>query len=389
MDEFFAAVERLDHPEWVGRPIIVGGSPDGRGVVSTASYEARVFGVRSAMPAAIAARLCPDAVWVRPRGERYMDVARDVRDIFDDVTPVVEPMSIDEAYLDVTPVGSDSSHPVSVAEGIRERVRALGITCSVGLGSSKTVAKIASDIDKPDGLTVVWPGQEGSFLGPLAAERLPGVGAVTQLRLARFGLHTLGDLAALDVTTARQVLGSMGPSLARRARGIDRQPVQTSHVRKSVSRERTFATDVCTGEEVRVALTRLAESVGRRLKRKGLKGRTVTVKLRFADFTTRTVQTTLGATTDRVGEFLPVALDLLDDAWAEGAGLRLLGVGLSGFEDSVEQLDLLDDSSGDDGRDDAIVESMEAVRERFGRRAISRGMPPPSRGESESREGSS
>jgi DNA polymerase-4 len=377
LDAFFAAVEQLDHPEWRGKPVIVGGDPSRRGVVSTCSYEARAFGVRSAMSSARAAQLCPQAIWTSGSFERYREVSAAVRAIFRAETSLVQPVSIDEAFLDVTPGRFTTEHPVAVARRIRARVAELGVTCSVGLSAVKSVAKIASDHDKPDGLTIVCPGEEGSFLAPLPIRAMPGIGPKTAERLYALGIRTLGELAALDEITSAEVLGSHGIGLVARARGLDRRQVHDNDPVKSVSNERTFATDVRTPDEVDGALAKLSAKVGQRLRRKGLSGRTVTVKLRFSDFTTKTVRRTLAAATDDESVFGTVARELLRQAWSPGVGLRLLGVGVSGFDDKTVQLDLLDDtatgntltSSGRTVREE-LVRGVDAVRTKFGDDAV-------------------
>lgn len=377
LDAFFAAVEQLDHPEWRGRPVIVGGDPSRRGVVSTCSYEARRFGVRSAMPSARAAQLCPDAVWAPSRFDRYHEVSEQVRAIFRDESPRVQPVSVDEAYLDVTPGRFTSEHPVDIAKRIRARVATLGITCSVGVSAVKSVAKIASDHDKPDGLTVVCPGEEPAFLAPLPVRAMPGVGPKTAERLTSLGIRTLGDVASLDDATAAEVLGPHGVGLVRRARGLDERDVHENEPVKSVSNERTFATDVRTPPEVDEALHTLAAKVGSRLRRKGVAGRTVTVKLRFSDFTTKTVRRTLAGPTDDESVFEPIAVELLRQAWTPGVGLRLLGIGVSGFDDKAQQLELglsetADERHASPRRDD-LVRGVDAIRERFGSDSVSSG----------------
>jgi len=376
MDAFFASVEQLDHPEWRGRPVIVGGNPSGRGVVSTASYEARVHGVRSAMPAAQARRLCPDAVWARPRFERYSELSLLVRAILERHTPQVEPTSIDEAYLDVTP-GLSGRHPVDIAEQIQCEVDALGLSCSLGVASGKTLAKIASDREKPHGITVVWPGTESAFLAPLSVSVLPGVGGTTAQRLQQAGIRTLGELGRLDPRTAEILAGAWGPELIDRARGIDERPVTISRDVKSVSNERTFARDMHERGEVEHALGALVSKVAGRLRARALTARTFTVKLRFADFTTRTAQRTVSTPTDLEDEMLSVALALLRGAWSAGAGLRLLGFGASGFDQPAHQLGLLgtDESADVDTRPRrrALAAEIDAIRERFGDDALKRG----------------
>jgi DNA polymerase-4 len=384
LDAFFAAVEQLDHPEWRGKPVIVGGDPGKRGVVSTCSYEARKFGVRSAMPSTRAAQLCPDAIWTHGSFERYGEMSRKVRAIFEDESPSVQPVSIDEAYLDVTPGRYTSEHPVAIARRIRERVAELGITCSVGVSRSKSVAKIASDHDKPDGLTVVCPGEEAEFLAPLPVRAMPGVGPRTAERLTTLGIRTLGDLAALDDITAAEVLGSHGVGLVARARGLDTREVHDNEAAKSVSNERTFATDVRTIDEVDGALAALAAKVGQRVRRKGVAGRTVTIKVRFSDFTTKTVRRTLSAPSDDEAVFGPVARELLASAWSPGIGLRLLGVGLSGFDERATQPGLFDPQDLEGSSEPAeptlsaeerarLVRGIDAVREKYGDAAIRRG----------------
>lgn len=382
LDAFFAAVEQLDHPEYRGKPVIVGGDPSRRGVVSTCSYEARAFGVRSAMPAARAAQLCPDAIWAKPQFGRYQEMSHAVFAILRDESPSVQPVSIDEAFIDATPGTFAAEHPVAIARRIRARVAKLGLTISVGVATSKTVAKIASDHDKPDGLTVVCPGDEAAFLAPLPIRDMSGIGPKTAARLNGVGIRSLGDLAALDEPTSRELLGSHGPGLVARARGMDDRPVRVNDPAKSVSNERTFATDVRLPADVYGALDILAAKVGQRLRRKEIAGRTVTVKLRFSDFTTKTVRRTLEHATDDELVFGPVARELLHQAWSPGVGLRLLGVGISGFEERSVQLDLLDVSGVAEPEADSqsgaspprsragLVRGIDAVRERFGDDAV-------------------
>lgn len=373
MDAFFAAVEQLDHPEWRGKPVIVGGSAEGRGVVSAASYEARAFGVRSAMPSAQAARLCPDAIWARGSFGRYRELSRQVMEILASVTPHVQQVSIDEAYLDVTPTELRPTDPVQIARDIQLRVDALGLSCSIGVATSKTLAKIASDRDKPHGITVVSPGTEADFLAPMPVTAIPGVGAATAGRLRDAGMKTLGDLARLDEATAAQLLGSWGPELVRRARGIDDRPVHDVEGVKSVSHEHTFARDVRERPEVERAVRELVEKVAERLRRKQLAARTVTVKLRYADFTTCTVSRTLPAATDLETDMAPVAMELLRTAWTPGTGLRLVGFGASGFAEATRQLDLFSGEEPDRPRRKALADSLDEIRRKFGSDSVSYG----------------
>ncbi|TLM79490.1 MAG: DNA polymerase IV [Actinobacteria bacterium] len=376
MDAFFASVEQLDHPEWRGRAVVVGGSPQGRGVIAAASYEARAYGVHSAMSAARAARLLPaDAVWARGNFERYAQVSAAIRALFEAETPHVRMASVDEAYLDVTPSEARPEHPVAVARRLIDAVDAMGLSCSVGVATSATVAKIASDRDKPHGLTVVPPGTEAEFLAPLAVGLMPGVGAVSQERLVSHGVLTLGDLAALDDATARDLVGSGGPDLVRRARGVDPTPVRPREAAKSVSREHTFATDLREEGEVLAELTRLTDEVCARMRRKGVAGRTVTVKLRYSDFTTRVASRTVATATDSPEAVLAAARETLRSAWTPGTGLRLLGVGVSHLVDPAEQLDLFGEADAERrGRDERLGSSLEAIRERFGDGAVGVGL---------------
>lgn len=371
MDAFFASVEQLDHPEWRGRPVVVGGSPDSRGVIAAASYEARRYGVRSAMPSARAARLLPaDAVWTRGDFARYGEMSAAVFAVFEAFTPEVQGASIDEAYLEVTPTPG-SPHPVEVARSIQDAVDEMGLSCSIGVATNKTVAKIASDRDKPHGITIVEPGCEASFLAPLPVRLMPGIGSATAARLTSLGVRTLGELAALDDATAVQVLGSHGIGAVRRAGGVDHRPVREREAVKSVSNERTFATDLRDRSDVRDALAGLAERVAGRLRRKGLQGRTVQLKVRYGDFSTRTAQSTLDEPTDSTDALATAVTALLDSLWASGVGVRLLGVGVTGFGSVPLQLTLPTDS--EEVRDDrrrVIERAVDELRERFGEDAV-------------------
>lgn len=382
MDAFFAAVEQLEHPEWRGRPLVVGGSPSGRGVIAAASYEARAYGVRSAMPSTQAMRLLPqDAVWVKGRHARYGEYSKRIRSVFESVSPKVQMVSIDEAFLDVTPARDDSPQPVDIARDLQARIDSMGLSCSVGVARSKTVAKIASDFDKPHGLVVVAPGEEAAFLAPLPVRALSGIGRTTAARLNALGIHTLGQLASLDETAAHHALGRYGTELVARARGVDTRPVRAEHAVKSVSNERTFPTDIAFAAPLDDALRRLAERVATRLRAGGLSGRTVTVKLRFTDFTTRSAQCTVPVPILLEEDILPLARELLASLWHEGVGVRLLGVAVSGFGDAAEQLDLFSPSAEAESLlSHRLAESIDAVRRRFGDEAIGRGVDADLRG---------
>lgn len=347
LDAFFASVEQLDHPAWRGKPVIVGGDADKHGVVSTCSYEARAFGVRSAMPASTARRLCPDAIWTRGHFARYRALSNEIMAILRDETPYVQQVSIDEAFMDVTPTAVNTEHPVLIARRIARRVEELGVTCSIGVGTTKSVAKIASDMDKPRGITVVYPGGERAFLDPLPVRTVSGVGAAAERALVACGIRTLGDLARADAGILKKVFGKNGEMMRRRAAGEDASPVETDDEVKSVSNEVTFAEDLTTREEVEAAIGTIAAKVGRRLRRKGLKGRTLSLRVRYDDRTTRSAQRQLARPSDNEIAFTPALLRLADDLWRPGMKIRLLGVGMAGFEEEAvvqEQLFAIDDA---------------------------------------------
>jgi DNA polymerase-4 len=334
LDAFFAAVEELEHPELRERPLVVGGDPHGRGVVSTANYVARRFGIHSAMSAAEALRRCPEAVFVRPRHALYKQYSRVVWDVVGEVVPRVERTGIDEGYLDLGTVAADFTRARAVASAVQTAVRATtSLTCSLGVGTSKVVCKIASDRRKPGGITVVPPGSEARFLAPLAVRLLPGVGPKAEERLRAQGIETIGALAALrDAELAALVPGSLGPLLRDRARGVDPRDLELDVEPVSVSSEDTFERDVSDREQLHAEVRRLATQVSERLRSSGLSGRTVTTKLRYADFSIRTRSTTLPAAVDEAGVIGDVACGLLDRGLRDRPGaLRLVGVGVSGL----------------------------------------------------------
>ena len=380
LDAFFASVEQLDHPEWRGKPVIVGGSPEERGVVSTASYEARPYGVHSAMSSAQAKRLCPHAIWTHGHFDRYREMSAQIMAILADETPYVSQVSIDEAFFDVTPGRYASEHPVSIARRISARVAELGVTCSIGLGCNKTVAKIASERDKPRGLTVVYPGTEAAFLAPLPVGAVSGIGASAEARLAKHGVRTVGQLARAPQRVLEEVFGVGADAMRLRAAGRE-----VSHVAaidapdevKSVSNERTFAHDLTERADVEAALALLGESVGRRLRHKGLAGRTVTVKLRYAYGKGHTAQRKLPHPTDDENIFVPAARELLGTIWHPGLPVRLLGVGVSDFgRGGGVQTDLFCEvdergAVASDRRDLSVA--LDKVREKFGNASVAFG----------------
>lgn len=380
LDAFFASVEQLDHPQWRGKPVIVGGSPSRRGVVSTASYEARAFGVHSAMPSAQAERLCPNAIWTPGHFERYREVSSSVMQILVDETPYVDRVSIDEAFFDITPGRYSSESPIDIVQRISKRVSNLGVTCSIGLGCNKTVAKIASERDKPRGLTIVLPGTEQGFLAPLPVRSMSGIGKRAEHELAKAGIHTLGQLASSPASTLRTIFGTNGEAMRLRAQGRERSAVaridEPEDV-KSVSNERTFARDLTDRRDIEAAIAVLGESVGRRLRKKGLAGRTVTLKLKYSYGSGRSAQRKLTHPTDDENIFTSVAIELLDNIWSTGMSVRLVGIGLSGFDlEGGIQTDLfceVDERGAVASAKRDLSVAMDAVRERFGDSAVGYG----------------
>jgi DNA polymerase-4 len=369
LDAFFASVEQRDRPELRGRPVIVGaGSPVDRGVVSAASYEARRFGVHSAMPLRTAAALCPSAVFVPVDGRKYASVSRQVMAILGRFTPLVEPVSIDEAFLDVAGCEPRHGSPPHIARAIKSTILAeLGLTASVGVSTSKLVAKVASDLRKPDGLVVVEPGAEAAFLAPLPIARLWGVGEQTAARLAEYGVRSIGDLAALPDDLLGRRFGRMGPLLALRARGIDPAPVLGVEPARSVSHEHTFDVDTSDPDVLERTLLALSEAVAGRLRAGHVVARTVGVKVRDADFVTSTRQRTLAEPTDETDVLFRAALDLARPQ-SHGLKIRLLGVAASHLE-APQQLRLFAEA---DVRRRRATEAADAIRRRFGARAIRR-----------------
>ena len=327
LDAFYASVEQLDHPELRGRPVVVGGSPDLRGVVAAASYEARRFGIHSAMPMREALRRCPEAVRLPPRFDRYRDLSRQVMEIFRSITDLVEPLSLDEAFLDVTDAVGREENCDALGRRLKLEVKqTTGLTISVGGGSNKTVAKVASDAGKPDGLVVVPRGQEAAFLDPLPTRALWGIGPKAEARLASGGIHTVGELARAEIGNLEKLLGSRAALVQGMAQGIDERLVETTHERKSVGAERTFPRDLPDGPELRSHVARIAEEVGRRLERSGLSARQVSLKLRYRNFHTITRQVSLASATNEAAEIRQNADRLLDRTLQPGDLFRLLGI---------------------------------------------------------------
>ena len=339
LDAFFAAVEELEDPSLRTRPLIVGGDPHGRGVVATANYVARGFGIHSAMSAAEALRRCPHAVFVRPRHSLYRGYSREVWATIREIVPTVEQTGIDEGYLDLGEVAPAFDDARALAEAVRAVVRArTRLSCSLGVATSKIVAKVASDRRKPGGLTVVRPGREAEFLAPFPIRLLPGVGPRAEERLHALGIETIGQLAALtDDELGSFMRGKVGRELRDRARGIDPRPLEVSTERISISQEETFERDIGDPERLHHELRRMAVQVAGYLQARGQVARTVTTKVRYPDFAIRTRSTSLDVGTDdaeRIGE---LACALLDRALRDRPGpLRLVGVGVSGLQEHLQ-----------------------------------------------------
>lgn len=373
MDAYFASVEQLDDPSLKGRPVIVGVGD--RGVVSAASYEARAFGVRSAMPVVQARRLCPQGVFLPGRHARYAELSRSIMACLGRFSPLVEPASIDEAYVDMTGSATLFGGPQDFGMAMKREVfSATGLACSVGVAPVKFLAKIASDFHKPDGLTVIGEGDVQGFLAVLPVEKIPGVGRRTREALALLGVKTAGDMLAHPREFWERRLGKHGPELYDRARGIDPSPVRISREVKSISAENTFDADVSSRETLAVWLLHQAERVGRQLRTKGLAGRTVTLKLKYSDFKQITRSKTLAAPTDCDETIFSMARALLD-AVPLSRPVRLVGLGVSGFAAVQIRPDLWHDpqAPGREDRPRRLDGAIDAIRDRFGRDAIRRG----------------
>jgi DNA polymerase-4 len=335
LDAFFAAVEELEHPELRAKPLVVGGDPRGRGVVATANYEARKFGIHSAMSGAEALRRCPHAIFVRPRHSVYREYSKAVWTSVREVVPTVERTGMDEGYLDLGEVVESFGEARALAEAVQTSVRgATSLSASIGVASCKVVAKIGSDRRKPGGLTVVPAGREAAFLAPFDVRKLPGVGPRSEARLRAAGLQTIGALAGLTDAELRNLLpGKVGALLRDRARGIDPRGLETSSERISISHEETFERDIADRDQLKDELRRMAKSLAEHLQRSGETARTVTTKVRYPDFSIRSRSTSIPVGTDEEERIAELACKLLDRALDDRPGaLRLVGVGVSGFD---------------------------------------------------------
>jgi DNA polymerase-4 len=368
LDAFYASVEVLDDPSLRGKPVIVGGDPNARGVVSAASYEARAFGVHSAMPLRTAHRLCPHGVFLPGRFDRYRELSRQVMRIFASYTPLVEPISLDEAFMDVTASRAAFGDGETIARELKRRVLdEAGLVVSVGVASNKLCAKVASDLRKPDALVVVPPGGEAAFLAPLPVTRLWGVGPQLRKALADYGVATIGQLAALPEGTLRRRFGVHGAELRLRAQGVDPSRVVTSQAPKSVGHELTFNHDVTDPARLEATLLDLAESVASRLRHHDLAAGAVQLKLRYEGFDTITRQAPLGHQVRDSEPLYELGVTLLRRALSGERAVRLIGLTAINLS-NAQQLTLFDAPE----RTDRIAQSIDAVRERFGEKAITR-----------------
>ena len=367
LDAFFCSVEELLNPELKGQAFVVGGRAESRGVVSSASYAARKFGVRSAMPTARALRLCSGLLVLLPQHHVYMEHSNKVMEFIRTSAPLVEQLSIDEAFLDI----SDDQRPgTQVAASLQAEIdQRFGLPTSWGVASNKLVAKIATEVGKPHGLISVPPDGEAVFLAPLPVEMLWGVGPKTKSRLAERGVRTIGDLALMPASRLIQLFGAHGLDLATRARGEDKRPVVEEREPRSMSAELTFERDLADHGLLCRTLLQLSERVGRRLRKAMVAGRTVRIKLRWPDFTTLTRQTRLVQPTDQDGEIYRAALGLFNRVWREGRMVRLLGVGVSDLSPPIRQLTLFDHTWEKDGR---LLQAIDDIRARYGSDAVRR-----------------
>ncbi len=344
MDAFYAAVEQRDSPELKGKPVIVGGSPESRGVVSTASYEARKFGVHSAQPASQAKRLCPQGIFLRPHFEKYEKVSRQIRHILGNYTDAIQTVSLDEAYLDVTQNKLRIEDPVEVARLMKQNIFALTrLTASAGVAPNKFLAKIASDLKKPDGLVTVYPEEVPAFLEPLAVRKIPGVGPVTEQGLHKIGIQTCGDLLLKSGEELTGHFGKFGLDLYEMARGMDESPVIVYAPPQQIGSEKTFEKDLMDLKALEDHLRELAEIVAARLNEEGIRGRTVTLKIKYADFTQITRSLTLREKIRDAREIAQQAISLLRTKTTAGRKkIRLLGISVSHFEESARRQNQLE-----------------------------------------------
>ena len=376
LDAFFCAVEETRDPSLRGKAFAVGGKPDERGVVASCSYAARMFGVRSAMPMVRALRLCPQLIIVSSRHRIYGEVSKQVMARLSKLTPLVEQISIDEAFLDISDINES---PERLARGLQARIRdELNLPCSIGIASNKLVAKIATEVGKkgaksggpPFALTIVPAGEEAIFMASLPAEMLWGVGPKTSARLNELGIHTIGDIAKWPESEMIRLFGENGRELSRHAKGLDDRPIITERETKSISQEETFVRDERDDKSLEKTLREQAAEVARQLRKNNLAGTTIKLKIRWPDFTTLTRQMTLSQPTDQSEEISIVALDLMRTVRKSGQAVRLIGVGVSGLGPPIRQLSLWDTESE---KAKKLREIVKELQEKYGKDVINRG----------------
>ncbi len=372
LDAFFVSVEQVLNPELKGKPVVVGGRPGGRGVIAAASYEARAYGLHSAMPTSTAVRLCPQAIFIQGNFSHYREASRKFMAILADFSPFLEPGGLDEAYLDVT--GFESLHGTihRMAESIKKRINdELGIVASIGIAGTKIVAKIASDKSKPDGLVEVARGEERAFLAPLPVAKMPGVGKKAEQVLTGLGIKTLGKLASVPATSLKSRLGTHGEVLHRHANGIDDRKVLPPGAAKSISRETTFGQDIGDRSRLKATLRFQSEKVGADLRKLGKQAKCITIKLRYNDFTTITRSHTLPSTADSDQTIFQTGTGMLDKALSgEKRPVRLIGIGVSSLSESAGQLAMLDRSNE---RLAKLDKTIDRIRDKYGFTAIQTG----------------
>ena len=372
LDSFFVSVEQVLNPELKGKPVVVGGNPNRRGVVATASYEARAFGLRSGMPLVTAARLCPEAIFIEGNFARYREFSQKFMAILIDFSPFIEPAGIDEAYLDVTGFESIHGSIRQMAIKMKQRVRSeLGLTASIGIAGCKVVAKVASDLSKPDGLIEVAPGEEHNFLAPLPVEKLPGVGKQAAKVVKGLGVHTIGDLSRMPSHTLKSRLGSAGETLHRFANGIDDRQVLPPGEAKSISRETTFGENTRDRSFLEATLWAQSEKVGADLRQQGKQAKCVTLKLRYADFSSITRSHTLRESVDTDRAIFETGIRLLEKALAmERQAVRLIGIGVSNLVEASRQATLFTPSTKNLEELNRVIDR---IRNRYGFGAIQTG----------------
>jgi DNA polymerase IV len=374
MDAFFVSVEEIFDPSLKGKPVVVGGRPNERGVVSAASYAARKFGVHSAMPLRTAYKLCPQAVFVDGHPDRYREYSHKVYGVLQGFSPLVEMASIDEAYIDMTGTERLLGPPLAAAHRLHGRMKAeTALNCSIGIATSRLVAKISSDQAKPNGVLWVIPGKEAVFLAPLEVRKVPGVGKVTEKNLHALGIRKIGDLANLEEAFLEERFGKWGLALAGKARGLDAGGWFDTEIGedvgpKSISHEHTFSEDTADLTHIEATLARLSEMVGRRLREHSLAARTIQLKLRYSDFSTITRAHSLAHGTQLDTEVFEEVRELFRANWKAGARVRLLGVHASSFEQGTEQMDLLEDGHN---RWKQALAAADRLRDKFGESAVS------------------